>query len=52
MKYDDEAANAEAAKAIRAAIGDMPAYCTDRYYTAMAGRSVDCEQLKARFHSE
>ena len=51
LKYDDEAANAEA-KAIKAAIGNMPAYCTDRYYRAMAGRSVDCEQLQARFRSE
>jgi len=51
LKYDDEAANAEA-KAIKAAIGNTPAWCTDRYYRAMAGRSVDCEQLQARFRSE
>ena len=51
LKYDDAAAAAEA-KAIRATIGDMPAYCTDRYYRAMAGRSVDCEMLTARFRSE
>ena len=51
LKYDDAAASAEA-KAIRATIGDVPAYCADRYYRAMAGRSVDCEMLQARFRSE
>ncbi len=51
LKYDDAAASAEQ-KAIRAAIGDVPAYCQDRYYRAMAGRSVDCEMLIARFRSE
>jgi len=51
LKYNDQAANAEA-QAIKAAIGNVPAYCTDRYYRAMAGRSVDCEMLQARFRSE
>jgi hypothetical protein len=51
LKYDDAAASAEAA-AIRATIGDVPAYCQDRYYRALAGRSVDCDMLTARFRSE
>lgn len=51
LKYDDAAAAAEA-KAIRATIGDVPAYCQDRYYRALAGRSVDCDMLTARFRSE
>jgi len=44
---DDDAASAEQA-AIRQAIGDVPAYCGDRYYRAMAGRSVDCDALLAK----
>lgn len=51
LRYDDRAANAEAA-AIRQTIGNVPAYCQDRYFKAVAGEGVDCEMLKARFRSE
>lgn len=47
LRYDDAKANAEAA-AIRAAIGEVPAYCVDRYAHAVAGASVDCDALIAR----
>ncbi len=47
LMYDDAAATAEQ-KAIRASIGDVPAWCADRYSRAVAGRSVDCDALLAR----
>ena len=52
LRYDDGAASEEAS-AIQARLGNVPAFCADRYYRAMAGaRSVDCEALTERARAE
>lgn len=47
LRYDDEAAAAEQ-KAILASQGEVPAYCSDRYFRAMAGGPVDCDAALER----
>ena len=45
----DDAAAAEEADAIRESLGEVPAWCAERYYKAMAGSaSIDCDALSAR----
>lgn len=51
LKMDDAMAAAEQ-QAILNTLGNVPAYCADRYLRAMAGGPVNCDEALARAKTE